>query len=224
MTRTSPQEKRLRLFEQGNTHCTICLTEFTEPDVQAGEVVTLEHAPQESVGGKPACLTCMQCNTGPATGMIAWIDDIASLPAAFHAAVTPLTDAQLDTPYRPGGWTVRQVVHHVPDSHLNSVVRFKLALTEDQPCIKAYDERAWAALADYRQVPVADSLALLEALHRRWVGLRRCLSWTDFQRAFIHPETVATVTLAPTVGAYAWHGRHHLAQIERLAAREGWSR
>ena len=154
----------------------------------------------------------------------AWIDDIASLPAAFHAAVTPLTDAQLDTPYHPGGWTVRQVVHHVPDSHLNSVVRFKLALTEDRPRIKAYDERAWAALADYRQVPVADSLALLEALHRRWVGLLRCLSWTDFQRAFIQPETGATVTLAPTVGAYAWHWRHHLAHIERLAARERWSR
>ena len=151
-----------------------------------------------------------------------WIEEIAALPAALRATVAPLTDAQLDTPYRPDGWTVRQVVHHVPESHMNCFIRFKWALTEPRPLIKAYDERAWALLPDIQAVPVAHSLDLLETLHVRLVGLLRSLSWTDLQREFVHPETGATATLAQTVGAYAWHGRHHLAHIEHLIEREGW--
>jgi hypothetical protein len=152
----------------------------------------------------------------------AWTADIERLPRDFRDVVAMLDARQLDTPYRPGGWSVRQVVHHVPDSHLNSLIRFKWTLTEDRPVIKPYDEQAWAALPDYRTVPVADSLALLDALHRRWVGLLRSLSWVQLQREFVHPDTGAASTLAVTVGAYAWHGRHHLAQLERLVEREGW--
>ena len=151
----------------------------------------------------------------------AWIDDIAALPTDLRRTVAPLSDVQLDTPYRPGGWTVRQLVHHLPDSHLNSLIRCKWALTEDRPSIKAYDEKAWALLPDCRE-PVDVSLDLLEALHRRWVGLLRALSGTELQREFVHPDSGPT-TLAETVGAYAWHGRHHLAHIERLIEREGWS-
>ena len=150
----------------------------------------------------------------------AWIDDIAALPAALRRTVAPLTDSQLDTPYRPGGWTVRQVVHHLPDSHMNSLVRFKWALTEERPLIKAYDEQAWAELPDSRG-PVAPSLDLLETLHRRWMALLRGLTWAQLQREFVHPESGAVV-LAESVGDYAWHGRHHLAHIQRLLAREGW--
>ena len=151
----------------------------------------------------------------------AWIDDVAALPAHLRRTVAPLSDGQLDTPYRPDGWTVRQVVHHLPDSHMNSLIRFKWALTEDRPVIKAYDEKGWAALPDCRQ-PIWHSLDLLDALHRRWVDLLRGLSWPQLQREFVHPESGAA-TLAVTVGGYAWHGRHHLAHIERLIEREGWS-
>ena len=150
----------------------------------------------------------------------AWIDDIAALPADLRRTVSPLADSQLDTPYRPAGWTVRQVVHHLPDSHMNSLVRFKWALTEDRPLIKAYDEKGWAELPDARG-PIGPSLDFLEALHARWVALLRSLSWAQLQREFVHPESGAA-TLAATVGSYAWHGRHHLAHIERLIEREGW--
>ena len=156
------------------------------------------------------------------TMVAGWIEDIATVPAAFRATVTPLTDAQLDTPYRPDGWSVRQLVHHVPESHMNYFIRCKWALTEPRPLIKAYDERAWARLPDTQAVPVAHALDLLDALHVRLVGLLRCLSWTDLQREFVHPETGAAATLAQTVGAYAWHGRHHLAHVERLRERERW--
>jgi len=152
----------------------------------------------------------------------AWTADIERLPHDLRAVVAAWDAQQLDTPYRPGGWSVRQVVHHVPDSHLNSLIRFKWALTEDRPVIKPYDEQSWAALPDYQTVPVAHSLDLLDALHRRWVGLLRSVSWVQLQREFVHPDTGAAATLAVTVGAYAWHGRHHLAHIERLAVREGW--
>jgi len=118
---------------------------------------------------------------------------------------------------------VRQVVHHVPDSHLSSLIRFKWALTEDRPTIKPYDERAWAALPDYHTVPIGHSLDLLDALHRRWIGLLRSLSWEQLQREFVHPDTGSAATLELTVGAYAWHGRHHLAHIDRLIARGGWA-
>lgn len=152
-----------------------------------------------------------------------WTADLERLPADLRAVVTRLDDAQLDTPYRPGGWTVRQVVHHVPDSHLSSLIRFKWALTEDRPTIKPYDERAWAALPDYHTVPIGHSLDLLDALHRRWIGLLRSLSWEQLQREFVHPDTGSAATLELTVGAYAWHGRHHLAHIDRLIARGGWA-
>ena len=151
----------------------------------------------------------------------AWIDDIATLPADLRRAVSGLSEKRLGTPYRPGGWTVRQVVHHLADSHMNSVVRFKWALTEDRPVIKAYDEKGWAALPDCRE-PVALSLDLLDALHRRWTRLLRGLAWPQLQREFVHPES-GPAALAVTVGIYAWHGRHHLAHVERLIEREGWT-
>ena len=161
--------------------------------------------------------------TGPITRdrVDAWIADIAALPADLRRTVSSLTDEQLDTPYRPGGWTVRQVVHHLPDSHMNSLVRFKWALTEDRPVIKTYDEQGWARLPDARSPP-AHSLDLLDPLHRRWVDLLSGLTWPQLQREFVHPESGAA-TLAVTVGAYAWHGRHHLAHVERLIEREGWT-
>jgi hypothetical protein len=152
----------------------------------------------------------------------AHVDGIAALPAAMRRAVSGLGPAQLDTPYRPGGWTVRQVVHHVPDSHLNSYVRFKLALTEDAPTIRPYDEAAWARLPDTALEPVETSLALLESLHRRWVTLLRALPPEAFSRAFVHPESGAT-TLERAVALYDWHGRHHVAHIEALREREGWT-
>ncbi len=149
-----------------------------------------------------------------------WIADLAALPGDVRRVVSGLTDEQLDTPYRPGGWTVRQVVHHLPDSHMNSFMRFKWALTEDRPAIKDYDEARWASLPDSGG-PVGSSLALLEGLHRRWVGLLEGLSWTEMQREFVHPVS-GPASLVTTVGLYAWHGRHHLAHIETLIEREGW--
>lgn len=149
------------------------------------------------------------------------IDDIAEAPAKLRAAVEGLTPDQLDTPYRPGGWTVRQVVHHVPDSHLNSYCRFKLALTEEEPAIKAYHEDRWAELEEARTAPVEVSLALLESLHRRWVLMLKSLTPADFQRTFRHPE-IGVVSLAQNVCLYAWHGRHHVAHITSLRERMGW--
>ena len=150
-----------------------------------------------------------------------WIAEIEQTPARLRAAVDGLSPEQLDTPYRPGGWTVRQVVHHLPDSHLNSYVRFKLALTEDGPTIKPYDEQKWAELNDSRSAPVYVSLALLESLHQRWVLVLRSMSEADFARAFRHPE-LGVRTLDQTVALYAWHGRHHVAHITSLRDRMGW--
>jgi hypothetical protein len=150
------------------------------------------------------------------------IDEIANAPAGLRSAVAGLTPAQMDTPYRPDGWTVRQVVHHVPDSHLQAYARFKLALTEDQPTIKAYDEARWAELGDTRTVSPAVSLALLESLHERWVGLLRTLTPQDYRRTYHHPEYGRAFTLDEALAMYAWHGRHHVAHITALRAREGW--
>lgn len=150
-----------------------------------------------------------------------WTDEIEALPERFRGAVAGLTDARLDTTYRPGGWTLRQVVHHVPDSHLNGYVRFKWALTEDEPLIKTYEEARWAELADTRVVPVATSLDLLALLHARWVALIRALSRDELARRYRHP-TWGPFDLGRTVALYAWHGRHHLAHIERTVEREGW--
>lgn len=146
----------------------------------------------------------------------AWVDDIATLPRDLRAVVESLDDVHLGMRYRPGSWTVRQVVHHVADSHLNSFVRFKWALTEQRPRIKAYDEVAWAELGDAGQAPVAPSLDLLDALHARWVVLLESLSLDDWRRTFIHPES-GPIQLGANVGVYAWHGRHHLAHVERVA-------
>jgi hypothetical protein len=151
----------------------------------------------------------------------AWIDDVERLPAALRSAVAPLSPQQLETPYRPGGWCVRQVVHHLADSHLNSFIRFKWALTEERPTIKTYREERWAELPDARDTPVATSLRLLEALHERWVVLLRALGPADLRRSFVHPDSGET-RLDVNVGIYAWHGRHHLAHVTRLAQREGW--
>ncbi|QJX48169.1 bacillithiol transferase BstA [Hymenobacter taeanensis] len=154
----------------------------------------------------------------------AYIAQIALLPDQVRAAVTGLTPVQLDTPYRPGGWTVRQVIHHLPDSHMNSYVRFKLALTEEVPTISPYEEQLWAELPDSQATPVAVSLALLEALHIRWTFLLRNLTDSQWQRTFYHPGSKRTFTLDQALVLYAWHGRHHLAHIGNLVYREGWRR
>lgn len=151
----------------------------------------------------------------------AMIDAIAATPAKLRKSVAGLDAAQLDTPYREGGWTVRQVVHHVPDSHLNAYIRFRLALTEDNPTIKPYDEAAWAALTDARTAPVEISLTMLAALHDRWVRLLRMMTDKEFQRSLIHPEN-GPMTLDVVLAMYAWHGPHHTAHITKLRERKGW--
>lgn len=150
-----------------------------------------------------------------------YIEQIAETPAKLRAAVDGLSSQQLDTPYRPGGWTVRQVVHHLPDSHLNSYIRFKLAMTEDEPTIKPYHEDRWAQLEDARTAPVATSLSLLESLHSRWILFLRSLTPEDFGRTFQHPE-MGLMNLEKNLCLYAWHGRHHVAQINSLRERLRW--
>jgi hypothetical protein len=150
-----------------------------------------------------------------------WIRDIAACPTRLRESVAALTEAQLNTPYREGGWTIRQVVHHVPDSHVNAYVRTRLALTETDPVIKPYAEADWAALKDARKMPVDVSLDLLEALHRRWVNLLESLGVADFERAYVHPE-MGRVTLGVQMALYSWHSRHHVAHITALRARRGW--
>jgi hypothetical protein len=145
------------------------------------------------------------------------IDQIAALPAQIREAVARLGESRLDTPYREGGWTARQVVHHLVDSHVNSYCRFRLALTEDRPTIRPYDEKAWAELDDARSGAVDLSLDLLEALHRRWVVLLRSMKPEDFEREFVHPER-GPMSLKTNVRLYAWHGRHHLAHLNLIDA------
>ncbi len=148
---------------------------------------------------------------------------IAAAPAKLRAAVDGLSDVQLDTPYRPGGWTVRQVVHHVPDSHLNAYTRVRLTLTEQVPTIRPYEEARWAELPDARGAPVAVSLGLLEALHVRWVLLLRQLGGDDWAKTFIHPEHRREWTLDELLAMYAWHGDHHVAHITSLRGRMKWT-
>jgi uncharacterized damage-inducible protein DinB len=150
-----------------------------------------------------------------------FIEDIAEVPAKLRAAVQGLSERQLDTPYRPGGWTVRQVVHHLPDSHLNAYVRFRLAMTEQKPTIKPYDQQLWAELPDARTAPIEMSLDLLDGLHGRWVLLLKSLQASDFSRTFQHPE-MGIMTLDRTLALYAWHGRHHVAHITLLRQRMSW--
>jgi uncharacterized damage-inducible protein DinB len=149
------------------------------------------------------------------------IQTLRELPERLRAAASGLSDSQIDTPYREGGWTVRQLVHHVADSHANSYVRFKLALTEDWPMVKPYDEAAWAKLADSHVLPVDVSLAMIEALHKRWIALLEALSDADFHKGFEHPER-GRQDLANALALYDWHSRHHTAHITSLRARQGW--
>jgi hypothetical protein len=151
-----------------------------------------------------------------------WIEEIAATPANLRAAVAGLAPHQLDTPYRDKGWTVRQVVHHLPDSHLNAYTRIKLALTEDVPIIKPYEEARWAELPDGRVGPIELSLNLLESLHHRWVLLLRQLTQADFRRRFMHPEHGRPLEVQETLALYAWHGRHHVAHIASLRRRMAW--
>jgi hypothetical protein len=150
------------------------------------------------------------------------INDLAALPERLRAAVDGLDDEQLDTPYRPGGWTVRQVVHHYADSHMNAYVRFRLALTESQPTIKPYDEKTWAELPDSRTAPIESSLRLLEGLHQRWVMMFTALADSDFARTLHHPE-IGVVRLDTYLAGYGWHCRHHVAHITSLRQRSGWA-
>lgn len=152
-----------------------------------------------------------------------WIAELAAAPGALRHAVSGLSDRQLDTRYRPEGWTVRQVVHHLPDSHLNAYVRYKLALTENEPTVKPYDEAQWAELPEAKSGPVALSLDLLDAIHQRWLASLRGLTREQFARTFNHPE-IGPMSLHYQLALYAWHGRHHVAQITSLAAREGWAK
>jgi hypothetical protein len=149
------------------------------------------------------------------------INDLAALPERLRAAVHGLNDRQLDTPYRPGGWTVRQVVHHFADSHMNAYVRFRLALTEPQPTIKSYDEKTWAELPDSRTAPIESSLRLLEGLHQRWVIMFTALDGAGFSRTLHHPE-IGVVRLDTYLASYGWHCRHHVAHIISLRQRSGW--
>jgi hypothetical protein len=145
----------------------------------------------------------------------AWIEEIAQLPGKVRMTVASLPPDALDKPYRDGGWTGRQVVHHLADSHIHSYVRFKHALTEDQPTIKPYNEATWAELEDARTSPIDVSIALLEALHARWVEFLRSLSKADWSREFIHPE-FGVRDLTTCLALYAWHGRHHVGHLELL--------
>jgi hypothetical protein len=149
------------------------------------------------------------------------IAEIASTPVKMRAAVKGLSEAQLDTPYRDGGWTVRQVVHHVPDSHLNAYVRLKLALTEEKPTIKPYDQEAWSKLADSKSTPLETSLTLLSAVHDRWDRIWRSLKPEHFARVFVHPEH-GERTVDWLLFVYEWHGKHHTAHISELRKQKGW--
>jgi hypothetical protein len=159
-------------------------------------------------------------DTGPAR-VAGWIDEIEAAPAALRRAVDGLDESRLDTRYRDGGWTVRQVVHHLPDSHINSWIRIRWALTEDVPAIKTYEEALWAELPDARSGPIGESLALLEALHTRWVRLLRSLTPEQLARRYEHPDW-GTPSVATTLAIYAWHGRHHVAHVTALRERSGW--
>ncbi len=151
-----------------------------------------------------------------------WISTLENLPQLVRIAVKGLDDAQLDTPYRQSGWTIRQVVHHLPDSHMNAYIRFKLALTEDNPTIRPYIEDRWAELPDGKSAPIANSLDMLESIHKRWVMVLRNMNAADFKRTFYHPENKVTRTLELNLALYEWHCRHHLAHITELKKRMGW--
>ena len=151
-----------------------------------------------------------------------WLRVIGDTPGELRRVVSGLSDEQLDTPYRPGGWTVRQVVHHYADDHMNSYVRFKWALTEEAPAIKTYGEALWAELPDARLGPIEPSLSLLAALHERWIEAWKALSGSDWLRTFYHPKR-GSISLEQLAALYAWHGKHHVAQVRALRVRNGWT-
>lgn len=151
-----------------------------------------------------------------------WLLDIKTLPNRVESAITNLDEAQLQTPYRPGGWTVHEVVHHLADSHMNAYARFKFGLTEENPTIKPYDEQAWAKLSDTKNLPVNISVTLLFALHSRWYELLKNINDDEWERTVFHPGSQKQMTLWYMLGSYAWHGMHHTAHITRLRGREGW--
>lgn len=146
-----------------------------------------------------------------------WIDAIEQLPSKLEKLTKDFSESQLDTPYRSGGWTARQVIHHIHDSHHNGYIRFKWAMTEETPVIKAYYEDRWADLFDTKTAPIHLSLNLIEALHAKWCYFLRGLNSEDLSKAFIHPEGNVTISLAEDIGIYAWHGNHHLAHLEIVA-------
>jgi uncharacterized damage-inducible protein DinB len=150
-----------------------------------------------------------------------YLTDIEQTPTRLRASLSGLSDQQLDTPYRDGGWTLRQVAHHVVDSHMNSYIRFKLALTEEEPTIKPYMESLWAELPEARHAPIAVSLALLDSLHQRWMLMLRTFTDVEWKRTFRHPE-MGPMTLEKTLALYAWHGHHHVAHITNLRTQKGW--
>ncbi len=151
-----------------------------------------------------------------------WIEEIAALPAELREAVDGLAGAQLDTPYRDGGWTLRQVVHHLADSHINAYCRIRIVATETEPTVRPYDEKTWAELPDARSGPIDVSLALIDALHTRWASLARTLTPAQLQAVYHHPEHPKPMVLDMTLAMYAWHGRHHVAHITGLRDRKGW--
>ena len=151
-----------------------------------------------------------------------WITDISELPLKLKQAASDLSREQLDTPYRPEGWTLKQLIHHIADSHMSALLRFKWALTEDEPTIKAYDQNAFAELYDSRLTPIEISLDLISALHGKWVILLENMSMSDFEKTFVHPETGYRFTLKESLGHYSWHGRHHYAHLHNLLERKGW--
>lgn len=151
-----------------------------------------------------------------------WLLDIKSLPMQLEQAISDLDEQQFDTPYREGGWTVKQLVHHVADSHMNAYIRFKLGLTEEKPTIKPYEEKEWAKMIDSETLPVNISVTLLHALHIRWNEILRNMTEIDFNREVYHPEHKTHMTLWYLFGMYAWHSRHHVAHITGLREREGW--
>lgn len=151
-----------------------------------------------------------------------WIEVLEAFPKRLETSTSRLSAEQLDTPYRPGGWTVRQLVHHIADSHHHSYTRFKWALTEDEPLIKAYEEKEWSSLFDARTAPIQLSLTYITALHAKLVYLLKGLSADDLKRYFLHPEGNTVVTVAENIGKYAWHSNHHFAHIDGLLKREGW--
>ena len=151
-----------------------------------------------------------------------WLNDIKFLPQLLENAIVNLDEAELQTAYRDGGWTVQQLVHHVADSHINAYCRFKLGLTEEKPAIRPYDEKSWALLNDVQNVPINISITLLYALHTRWYSLISDLTLSDWERIVYHPEADKTMTLWYLLGNYAWHGKHHTAHITSLRERKGW--